>query len=72
MAKQSVSNTSLGAAVCRLIEQYQPAETRLINDPIIQELVSPLIRVMMKLSYMRNYTVKQTDAVAPGSSMTLQ
>ena len=66
MAKQSVSNTSLGAAVCRLIEQYQPEKTRLINDPVVKEMVSPLIRVLMQLSSMRNYTVKQTDAVAQG------
>jgi methyltransferase (TIGR00027 family) len=66
MAKQSVSNTSLGAAVCRLIEQYQPAETRLINDPVVKAMVGETIRVMMQLSFMRSYTVKQTDAVADG------
>jgi methyltransferase (TIGR00027 family) len=66
MAKKSVGNTSLGAAVCRLIEQYQPVETRLITDPVVKHMVGGPISVMMKISSMRSYTVKQTDAVAAG------
>ena len=37
MAEQGVGNTALGAAVCRLIEQYQPPETRLLNDPVVED-----------------------------------
>jgi methyltransferase (TIGR00027 family) len=66
MAKQSVSRTALGAAICRLIEQYQPEETRLFNDPVVKELVGGPIRVMMQLASMRSFTIKQTDAVAQG------
>jgi len=66
MAKQSVGRTALGTAICRLIEQYQSDETRLFNDPVAKELVGAPIRVMMQLAMMRNYTIKQTDAVAPG------
>jgi methyltransferase (TIGR00027 family) len=66
MAKKSVGNTSLGAAVCRLIEQYQPVKTRLINDPVVKYMVGAPIRVMMQISSMRAYTVQQTDAVAAG------
>ena len=66
MAKQSVGRTALGAAICRLIEQYQPDETRLFNDPVAKELVSAPIRAMMQLAAMRNFTIKQTDAVAKG------
>ena len=66
MAQKGVSNTALGAAVCRLIEQYEPEETRLFNDPIVKDLVGTPIRVMMKLAFMRKYTMKQTDAITPG------
>jgi methyltransferase (TIGR00027 family) len=66
MANQNVGRTALGAAVCRLIEQYEPAKTRLFNDPVAKELVGAPVRVMMQLAAMRNYTVKQTDAVAQG------
>jgi methyltransferase (TIGR00027 family) len=66
MAKQSVGRTALGAAVCRLIEQYEPAETRLFNDPVVKDLVGAPIRVMIRSAAMRNFTVKQTDAVAEG------
>jgi methyltransferase (TIGR00027 family) len=66
MAKQTVSRTALGAAVCRTIEQYQPEETRLFTDPVAKELVGSLIRFLMQFAGMRNFTVKQTDAVGKG------
>jgi O-methyltransferase involved in polyketide biosynthesis len=34
MAAASVGRTALGAAVCRLIEQYEPERTRLSDDPL--------------------------------------
>lgn len=52
--------------MCRMIEQYQPEETRLFNDPVAKELVGAPIRVLMQLSAMRNFTIKQTDAVLKG------
>lgn len=66
MAKQTVSRTALGAATCRLIEQYQPEKTRLFYDPVVKELVGAPIRVLMQFAGMRNFTIKQTDAVATG------
>jgi methyltransferase (TIGR00027 family) len=66
MANQNVGRTALGAAVCRLIEQYEPAKTRLFNDPITKDLVGGPVRVMLQLGAMRNFTVKQTDTVAQG------
>jgi methyltransferase (TIGR00027 family) len=66
MTEQGVANTALGAAMCRLIEQYQPAETRLFNDPVVKDLVAAPLRVLMQFGPMRNFTVKQTDAVAAG------
>lgn len=66
MAEQGVSNTALGAAVCRLIEQYQPRETRLFDDPVVEDLVGRTIRVMMKFASMRRFTINRTDAIAQG------
>lgn len=66
MAKQTVSRTALGAAICRMIEQYQPEKTRLFDDPVAKELVGGPIRFLMHFSGMRNLTVQQTDAVAKG------
>jgi methyltransferase (TIGR00027 family) len=66
MAKQMVSRTALGAAICRLIEQYQPEKTRLFYDPVAKELVGGSVRILMKFASMRNFTMKQTDAVAKG------
>ena len=66
MAKPGVSHTALGTAVCRLIEQHQPEETRLFNDPVVKDLVGVPIRVMMQFAIMRNFTIKQTDAVGKG------
>ena len=66
MAKQRVGNTALGAAVCRLIEQFQPEQTRLFHDPVVKDLVGAPIRVLMQFASVRNYTIKQTDAIMPG------
>jgi methyltransferase (TIGR00027 family) len=66
MAKQTVGRTALGAATCRLIEQYQPDETRLFNDPVVKELVGGPIRFLMQFAGMRSFTISQTDAVMQG------
>ncbi len=66
MAKQTVNRTALGAAVCRMIEQYQPEKHRLFADPLAQELVGGLIKWLMQFPGMRSLTVQQTDAVAAG------
>lgn len=66
MAERNVGNTALGAATCRLIEQYQPEATRLLVDPVVKELVGGPIRFLMQFAGMRKFTIKQTDAVAEG------
>ena len=66
MAKQGVGKTALGAAVCRLIEQSQPEETRLFHDPVVKDLVGTPIRVLMQFESLRTFTRKQTDAITPG------
>lgn len=66
MAQPPVGNTALGAAVCRLLEQFQPEKIRLFHDPVVGDLVGTPIRVLMQFKSMRNFTIKQTDAVASG------
>ncbi len=66
MAKQSVGNTALGAATCRLIEQFQPEDTRLFTDPVVKDLVGTPIRALMQFESMRKFTIKQTAAIMPG------
>jgi methyltransferase (TIGR00027 family) len=66
MAKQRVGNTALGAATCRLIEQSQPEEIRLFNDPVVKDLVGTPIRVLMQFESLRKFTIKQTDAIMQG------
>ncbi len=48
MAQQGVGNTALGAAVCRMIEQYQPEETRLFTDSLVKDLVGAPLRMMIQ------------------------
>lgn len=66
MAKAEVGRTALGAATCRLIEQYEPEQTRLFSDPLVGALVGEPIRFLMKFASMRRLTVRQTDAFTPG------
>jgi len=66
MAKQRVGTTALGAAICRLIEQYQPEETRLFHDPLLKDLVGTPGRVLMQRAGIRNLMLRQMDIIAPG------
>lgn len=66
MANQRVSNTALGAATCRLIEQYQPESTRLFHDPLVKDLVGTSIRALMRFASMRNVAIQRMDDITPG------
>ncbi len=66
MAKQTVSRTAQGAAIFRLIEQYQPENTRLFSDPVVKALVDAPVRMMLQVGSMREFTIQQSDAVAKG------
>ena len=66
MAKETIGRTALGAATCRLIEQYQPENTRLLYDLVVKELVGFPIRFLMQFAAMRRFTIAQTEAVAQG------
>jgi methyltransferase (TIGR00027 family) len=66
MAEQKVSNTSLGAATMRLIEQYKPEQIRLFNDPVVKDLIGTPIRFLMQFGGMRRLTLQQSDAITKG------
>ncbi len=68
MAKPSVSQTALGAATCRLIEQYQPEPTRLFTDPVVNALVGARIRFLTQSAWMRNLDIESQgqDLPPPG------
>lgn len=66
MAQKGVGNTALGAAVCRLIEQYEPDDIRLFDDRVVARLVGAAVRLMVGFAGMRKYIVKQTDATMNG------
>jgi methyltransferase (TIGR00027 family) len=66
MAKRSVGNTAVGAAVCRLIEQYQPPEKLLCSDPIIKDLLGQPYSFLMGFAPMRTLTVNRTEAALKG------
>jgi methyltransferase (TIGR00027 family) len=66
MAEKRVGNTALGAAICRLIEQYQPENKRLFTDPLAKAMVDAPIGFLLRFAFMRNFTVRQTDSVAEG------
>jgi hypothetical protein len=61
-----VSDTALGAATCRLIEQYQPDKTRQFHDSVVKDLVGTPIRALIQFASMRNLAIQQMDAITPG------
>jgi methyltransferase (TIGR00027 family) len=66
MSKKAVGGTALGAAICRLIEAYQPEATRICTDTLAKELIPPIYHIMLQSASMRNFTVEKTEAVAAG------
>ncbi len=66
VAKRSVRNTALGAAVCRLIEQSQLQGSRLFDDPVVKYLVGNPAKALLRFEIGRNFAMKRTDAVLKG------
>ena len=50
----------------RLIEQYQPEQIRLFNDPVVKDLIGTPIRFLMQFDAMRRLTLQQSDAITKG------
>lgn len=64
--KNKSGNTAFGAASVRLMEQLEPGDKKLFNDPVIYHLTSPVIRFIIKSKFLRNYFVRQSDKIIPG------
>lgn len=70
MAKNKSGQTATGAAIARYIEQYQPHETRLFNDPIIGHLLGQPFEWILHFKRIRNWMLnmfnKQTIGIYGG------
>lgn len=64
--KQGVGSTAHGTAAFRLIEQYQPRETRLFDDPVVKDLLDASTRAMMQFASTRTFMVEQMEAIGKG------
>lgn len=64
--KNKSGNTAFGAAAFRLIEQYEPEDKRLFNDPVIYYLTNSFLRFILKSGFMRNYYIHLSDKIIPG------
>ena len=64
--KNKSGNTAFGAAAVRLIEQYEPEDKRLFNDPVIYHLTNSILRFILKSKFMRSYYVHLSDKMIPG------
>src|SRR5215469_11163500 len=67
MTNRGAGRTAMGAAICRLVEQYQPPEMRLFNDPVIEEIVAWPIKAAMRFSAVRNFFLRKTEEIAEGT-----
>jgi methyltransferase (TIGR00027 family) len=66
MAASGVGNTAIGAAVCRLIEQFEPPLFRLFDDPIVGSLLGSFVSLPLFFSAVRWYALKRMDKITPG------
>jgi methyltransferase (TIGR00027 family) len=66
MTARGVINTAIGAAVCRLIEQFEPPQLRLFDDPIVGSLLGPFVSLPLFFSAARWYALKRMDKITPG------
>ncbi|WP_336773560.1 SAM-dependent methyltransferase [Paenibacillus sp. MMO-58] len=70
MAKNKSGQTATGAAIARYIEQFQPHETRLFNDPVIGHLLAQPFKWILHYKPMRNWMLnlfnKQTTGIYGG------
>ncbi len=64
--KNKSGNTAFGAAAFRLIEQYEPDDKRLFNDPVIYHLTNSFLNFILKFKFIRNNYIYFADKVIPG------
>jgi methyltransferase (TIGR00027 family) len=66
MANRGAGGTAIGAALCRLVEQYQPQTMRLFDDPVIEALVAWPLRAAIRFGSVRNLLISRMDALTEG------
>jgi methyltransferase (TIGR00027 family) len=64
--KNKSGNTAFGAAAVRLMEQYEPDDKKLFEDPIIYHLTGSFLRFLLKYKFIRDYFTRLSDKVIPG------
>jgi methyltransferase (TIGR00027 family) len=67
MANRGAGGTAIGAAICRLIEQYEPAEKRLFTDSVIEAIVPWPLKAASRFSLVRNFFLRKTEEIAEGT-----
>jgi methyltransferase (TIGR00027 family) len=71
MSSNQSWKTAILVASIRLIEQYQPKELRLFDDPIIKNFFSKIFLFQIKFKIIRNIEIMLTDFTAKGISGAL-
>ena len=66
MTKNKSGETAYGAAIGRLIEQYQPDNSRLFNDKLIKDFLPRAFTVFMKLPLLRKWMTSAFDKQTKG------
>jgi methyltransferase (TIGR00027 family) len=66
MAKNKSGQTAFGAAIARLIEQYEPDKLRLFDDKLIRHVLPNIIARLMKIKFFRNRMLKMFDKQTKG------
>ena len=64
--KNKSGNTAFGASAIRLLEQYQPDNKRLFNDPVVFHVTNSFLRFLLKFKFMRNYYITISEKIIPG------
>ena len=64
MAKNKSGQTAFGAALARLIEQYQPANLRLFEGNLLQHLLPRSVVIFTKAKFIRTWMITKMERVA--------
>ena len=64
--KNKSGNTAFGAAAVRLMEQYEPENKRLFNDPVVYHITGIFLRFILKSKSLKNYFVRKSEEIIPG------
>ncbi|HEY5461808.1 MAG TPA: SAM-dependent methyltransferase [Hanamia sp.] len=66
MAKNKSGQTAFGAALARLIEQYQPDNLRLFEDNLLQHLLPRSVVIFTRVKFIRTWMINLFDKKTKG------